>query len=575
MMRILQWIVKMLGVSIAGLSIFNSGCKNENSENKRERILSTDSIRSEIPYETDYFTDSNELSSFYILHPQFLEDSNQVNLFYRSRLYRFAWINKNGIIEQAAHFINLINNSKNSSSYNDVLVSKLSDLLDSTKSRMVQGEDDSGIFRETELTFTASYFAFAKKEYEGLNDSLFGNLEWYIPRKKINFNVFLDSLLIRPANWIAANEPVFFMYQKLRNALDVYTLLACTHDWSAFPIPVKELVPGGKDSSIIGIKKRLQLLGDFETGDTNLEFSNDLFKAIKRFQMRFGLEPDGRMNALFYEALNIPLEKRIREILINMERCRWLPVRPAGPYILINLPEYKLKVFDGEHFLWGCNVIVGKASTNTVIFTDSLQYIVFSPYWNVPNAIIENEIIPEMVGNSDYIRKHDMEIITYDSPFRNIDPDEIKWGTIEAHPFPYMIRQRPSAKNALGRVKFLFPNNFSIYLHDTPEKSLFSQSSRSFSHGCIRIEEPLKLAMDLLQNDSAWNEKKITKAMFSGKEKFVRLHKKVPVFILYLTAWVDDSGTVNFRKDIYGHDEKMENVMFEAEDVYPVEKQIN
>ena len=189
------------------------------------------------------------------------------------------------------------------------------------------------------------------------------------------------------------------------------------------------------------------------------------------------------------------------------------------------------------------NVVVGSLQHNTVIFNGDLKYVVFSPYWNVPASIVKNEIMPGIARNKNYIASHNMEITGYSGKTP-------------------IVRQKPGVNNALGKVKFLFPNTYNIYLHDTPSKSLFGETSRAFSHGCIRLGEPAKLAEFLLRNDSSWTKQNMQKAMNLGKEKFVTLSKPVPVFIGYFTAWVDSQGLLNFRDDVYGHDAKLAEKMF-------------
>jgi murein L,D-transpeptidase YcbB/YkuD len=188
-------------------------------------------------------------------------------------------------------------------------------------------------------------------------------------------------------------------------------------------------------------------------------------------------------------------------------------------------------------------VIVGTAANSTVIFNGNLKYVVFSPYWNVPESIVKKEIIPSIKRNANYIAKNNMEITGYSGGVPN-------------------VRQKPGPANSLGLVKFLFPNNYNIYFHDTPNRDLFTQANRSFSHGCIRLGEPKKFAEYMLRNDSTWTSDAIEKAMHLAKEKWVTVKKSVPVFIVYFTAWVDKDGLLNFRKDIYGHDEKMGEKLF-------------
>jgi murein L,D-transpeptidase YcbB/YkuD len=227
-----------------------------------------------------------------------------------------------------------------------------------------------------------------------------------------------------------------------------------------------------------------------------------------------------------------------------MDRMRWLPNTPSSDnLIVVNIPEYVLHMYEGKNKVWDMNVVVGKVGHNTMMFNGDLNQIVFSPYWNVPPSIVKNEILPAMGRNPNYIASQNMEV------------------TGNSGGLPE-VRQKPGQGNALGKVKFLFPNSFNIYFHDTPSKSLFDREKRAFSHGCIRLSDPTKMAEYLLRNQSEWTPEKIQEAMNAGTEKYVKLQKPVPVIITYYTAWVDDKGRMNFRDDIYKHDDKLAKKMF-------------
>jgi murein L,D-transpeptidase YcbB/YkuD len=250
---------------------------------------------------------------------------------------------------------------------------------------------------------------------------------------------------------------------------------------------------------------------------------------------------DGVIGKNMIQEMNTPVEKRIEQLVVNMERCRWVPFSLEGEYMVVNIPSYKLYVYRNDSLLWDMNVVTGKPLSKTVIFNGDLKYVVFSPYWNVPPSILQDDVIPGIKRDSSYLEKHNMEIV-----------DNV-------------IREKPGPNNSLGRVKFLFPNSYNIYLHDTPSKSLFNENSRAFSHGCIRLAEPKKLAMYLLRNDSTWTEMKIDSAMNAGEEKWVRLKETVPVFIAYFTAWVDRKGKLNLRPDIYKNDDRLVDMMLTGE----------
>jgi murein L,D-transpeptidase YcbB/YkuD len=238
--------------------------------------------------------------------------------------------------------------------------------------------------------------------------------------------------------------------------------------------------------------------------------------------------------------MNVPASKRLMEILVNMDRMRWMPQKPKGNLIIVNLPEFMLHVYDGDKLLFDMVVVVGKVGNNTMMFNGDLNQIYFSPYWNVPQSIIKNEINPAIARNPNYLASKNMERVGSG------------------------IRQKPGPGNALGKVKFIFPNSFNMYFHDTPSKSLFGQDKRAFSHGCIRLSEPQKMAEWLLRNDPAWPKEKIVSAMNQTTEKGVKLKEAVPVFIIYYTAWVDDEGLLNFRDDVYQHDSELMKKMFTA-----------
>jgi murein L,D-transpeptidase YcbB/YkuD len=291
------------------------------------------------------------------------------------------------------------------------------------------------------------------------------------------------------------------------------------------------------------MKKRLQLTGDLAGNDTSQVFNDTLENAVKTFQSRFGYKPDGIVTATLIKDMNVPVIKRLEQILMNMGRMRWMPEAENGQLILVNIPEFELHVYEGKKKAFDMNVVVGKEGHNTMMFSGDLNQIVFSPYWNVPPSIVRNEILPAMANNPDYLANQNMEEI----------------GTEDGLP---KIRQLPGGKNSLGRVKFLFPNSFNIYFHDTPAKALFEKDKRAYSHGCIRLAEPEKMANYLLRNNPEWTPEKISSAMNSGNEQFVKLKKPVPVIITYYTAWVDENGQLNFRDDIYTHDQKLASKMF-------------
>jgi murein L,D-transpeptidase YcbB/YkuD len=389
---------------------------------------------------------------------------------------------------------------------------------------------------QLELMLTAQYFVFSKLAWKGMNDSASRSTNWYLPRKKVSYAIYLDSLLKVPGIQQAGDEPVYRQYELLRGYLKKYRDLDKLDSW--LPILSKTLKPGDSSEIVRRVKSRLFKLQDY-TGDTTTQiFDVNLLAGIKHFQERHGLNLSGFMDKAAFSELNVPLKKRIQQILVNMERSRWLPIRLEGDYLAVNIPEFKLHVYHADSLLWSCEVVVGKTMHQTAIFYGEIKYVVFSPYWNVPPSIVRKEVIPGMKRNPSYLQAQNMEIT----------------GRLDGLP---VVRQKPGPLNSLGLVKFLFPNSYNIYLHDTPSKSLFGEPSRGFSHGCIRLKEPVKLANFLLKDRPEWDAGAIDLAMHSGTEKSVTLKNKVPVFIAYFTAFIDRDHVINFRKDIYNRDDKL------------------
>ncbi|HRI19467.1 MAG TPA: L,D-transpeptidase family protein, partial [Panacibacter sp.] len=332
-------------------------------------------------------------------------------------------------------------------------------------------------------------------------------------------------------------------YKRLKEFLPVYFKLQQTTRWDSIAKPEKSIHPGESSPVILIIRDRLYKLGDLAKTDSSNVLDSILVTAVKSFQRRMGLGVDGAIGAKMIDELNITPAQRTQQILVNLERMRWMPPQHDSNYIFVNIPEYKMYVYTADTLTFSMNVIVGTAANSTVIFSGNVKNIVFSPYWKVPVKIVKNEIIPGIRKNPNYLATHNMERI----------------GGSDSLP---SIRQKPGPSNSLGRVKFLFPNNYDIYFHDTPNRNLFSASSRSFSHGCIRVGEPKHLAQYLLRNDTVWTDYRMDTAMNNSKETWVTLKKPVPVVIAYFTAWADKNGVLNFRKDIYGHDAKLADKLF-------------
>ena len=268
---------------------------------------------------------------------------------------------------------------------------------------------------------------------------------------------------------------------------------------------------------------------------------------MKRFEERHRIEPDGVVDAATVSALNVPVEQRIRTIELNLERWRWLPDPLPARYFIVNVPDFRLEAIENGKPALGMRVVVGAPDNETPIFADQMTHVVFSPYWNVPPGIAKDETIPRAERDPGFLARNNMEVVEASGAV--VDPSSVDWSNASG----LRIRQRPGSGNALGGVKFIFPNNFDVYLHDTNATTLFDRLERGLSHGCVRVEEPHKLAQYVLRDQPEWTPEAIGAAMKSGQEKHVKLQEQIPVYIVYKTAWVHDGG-VRFLKDLYGHD---------------------
>jgi len=264
------------------------------------------------------------------------------------------------------------------------------------------------------------------------------------------------------------------------------------------------------------------------------------------------------------EALNVPVEERIRQIEVNMERWRWLPQTLGTRYLLVNIANFELGVMEDSRRVMSLRAIVGKPYQRTPAFNAEMTYLVLNPYWNVPSDIARKEMVPLIKKDLEYLRKNSIRVFSgRNSARKEVDPADLDWSSFTSGYFPYFLRQDAGSKNALGSMKFMFPNRFNVYLHDTPHKDLFNRTVRQFSHGCIRIEKALELAEYLLAKDSRWTRETLLESLNVSVDRAIRIPDPIEVYILYWTAWVDEDGTVQFRNDIYGRDKPLAEALEE------------
>jgi murein L,D-transpeptidase YcbB/YkuD len=381
---------------------------------------------------------------------------------------------------------------------------------------------------------------------------------WNLRKQKVDLmNVVSYTFKNNSLNKVLLDfQPKHKGYLVLQQALQRYREIEALGGWIAIEAG-ESLRLGIKDERLFLLRTRLLLSGDLisppQSNSARMEAADVI--ALKRFQRRYGLNPDGVMGERTLAALNVSVSDRIRQIELNMERWRWLPKTLGEKYLLVNIADFTVSIIDAGKTVMSMPVVVGNRYRKTPVFSARLNYIEFSPYWYVPPTILEEDKLPVIRKDLTYIERNHYEIVAWDRE-TIIDPQTIDWDEVDAETFPGLLRQKPGPWNALGRVKFMLPNSYSIYLHDTNERHLFGQRNRQFSSGCIRLKRPVDLAHYLLA-DQGWDTEKVIEAMASKEPKRLYLKTPLPVHVLYWTAWVDDAGQLNFREDAYDRDEDL------------------
>lgn len=348
-------------------------------------------------------------------------------------------------------------------------------------------------------------------------------------------------------------------YARLKEALAAYRALAAEGGWPRVPDgPV--LKPGMTDERVPVLARYLSITGDLDGETARRTAAEDIYDdmlaaAVERFQERHGLAVDGVIGPATLAQINVPVEQRVREMALNLERRRWMSDDLGAFYVFANLADQYLKVVDGDQTVHDAPLVVGRPYHQSPIFSEDMTYIVFNPYWNVPYSISVNEYLPKLRANPGALRSHNIRVLAGSG---EVNPYRVNWAAHSKRNFPYRLRQDPGPKNALGSIKFMFPNPHNVYIHDTPAKSLFSRATRTFSHGCMRVKDPAALAEIILSHDDpAWTRERVAAQFGRGNNRVVRLKTAVPVHVTYLTAWANKDGSIHFRKDVYDRDTRL------------------
>lgn len=499
-------------------------------------------------------------STYYINYmnndPLLKEHTDWAKKFYREREFRLGWFKNNEIVPQAQEMLTMI--SKAGEEGLDPKKYQFKDFK-TMFANLEAAKRDSAKFtaiqKEIDVALSSTYFVWASDYYRGVvipreNEEI----EWDVKRNKIKLHKALMTVLgERESKYSYASfSPLHPDYARLKSALAAYRKVQASGGWPTVTASPK-LKEGQKAPVVAALKKRLGLPA------TDSTFNAETVSALKAFQSAQGLKPDGTLGAETVKILNVSVDQRIKQIILNMERWRWIPKSFEEDYLIVNIPEYRLRVYEKGKERLAMNVIVGKTMNSTPIFSDKMENVVLAPYWNVPASIVRDELGPKIAADPGYLERSNMELI--DGKGNPVSPSRVDFASVTRDNWKYTLRKKPGPKNDLGDVKFIFPNTNDIYLHDTPHDELFSQTKRNFSHGCVRVEKPLQLAEYLLR-PVGWDMGKIQSTIAGGVEKHVKLKKVLPVYLVYFTAWADESGNVHFRDDIYGHDRTLAQQYF-------------
>lgn len=498
-------------------------------------------------------------------------------------------------------------------------VARLVELRDAARRAVEEKSEDLGR-RLADFELAASY-AFLTRAFhtiEGRVDPTSLNVQWFTEGRKAEPLKLLAQVRdgAAPADVLEDLEPTHEGYRLLLEARERYRAVVAAGGWPQVPTEGPALEEGARGPRVAALRERLTAEGDLPrspeaSGSGGAVYDAALAEAVRRFQARNGLEADGKIGSDTVEALNVPAEERLRTVELNLERWRWMPGTFGDHFVEVNIPEYRLRVIrDGERQLQ-MRVIVGKRLNETPVFSDTMSYIVLNPEWNIPESIADSEVVPKIVSNPGYAQAEGIEVVTpggqrvpassvlgrqrrswggrdgeetavedeveveeadrgggfFDRLFGRDDDDTRGtesddrggWGytVVTELPEGHRLRQKPGPDNPLGRVKFMFPNEHNIYLHDTPAGNLFESTDRGFSHGCIRLEKPFELADYVLRGSGDWPPERIRRVVESGERTEIPLPEKLPVHLTYFTAWTDSEGRTHFRPDLYGHDGRL------------------
>ncbi len=506
-----------------------------------------------------------------VINSEKIKANSSLPALYQKQNYRPLWVDENGPLPQAYEMIEVIRDSyKEGLNPNYYNLTEIDYVLSRIESERNSGDASSNpeTLAELDLLLTNSFLKYANHLLYGQVTPAQINLELIFGERHIDLSELLVTAVNENSvkNSLGSLLPKYPVYGRLRTALEHYRELSARGGWSTVPAGPK-MKKGSRGPRVTALKERLIVTGDLDSASLeNDVFDSTVDQAVRKYQDRNGLFVDGVVGESTLEALNVPVEERVRQIELSMERWRVLPQNMGTRFLLVNIANFHLYGVENNRDALTMRIVVGKPKWNTPIFSEQMTHIVVNPYWNIPPSIVRDDIAPRIKSDPDYMANRNIHALglkieqpeNADEVTREAAKEEYISKVLSGN---YRLRQNPGPSNPLGRIKFLFPNKYSVYLHDTPNRGYFLRAQRNFSHGCIRVENPVGLAEFVLSPDSTWTDEKIRSTINQGRTRTVHLPEPVTVYVLYFTAWVDDQGSVNFHKDIYGLDQKLQNAL--------------
>ena len=481
--------------------------------------------------------------------------------FYEGREFRPAWSDDFGPSPEAEDFLEVIRSAyREGLNPEDYQLNKIEEGLSDLYASQIGLEPyDVAELAGLDLILTQAFFLYASHMVDGRVDHQNIYPDWVVNEKSVDLAAVLNEALEAKEmqKTLADLEPPYPRYAGLKETLVQYQAIAESGGWAQVPSGPK-LQMGSRGKRVAILRQRLIISGDLAATvqDKPYVFDRDLESAVRKFQKRHGLKDDGRVGKSTLKDMNVPVETRIRQIALNMDRLRWLSDDMGRNYIFVNIADFSLEVMEDERPVMVMRIIAGKDEQRSCVLSAKMTYLELNPFWRVPDSIATKEILPQIKKEPGYLEQKNIKVFKdWKDNAKEMDPRLISWPRVRASNLGYKFRQEPGPLNPLGRIKFIFPNECEIYLHDTPARHLFGRTRRYLSHGGIRVETPVELATYLLRNKETWMQKKILTEIKKGKRQVVMLTEPVNVHIFYGTAWVDRDGVLQFRNDIYHADE--------------------